>query len=117
MANDGRKGGALDEMGQLTRRFNSPEEEEALALETLGTAGIAGMGPQVCAIYIYVYILRSIYIYMVVFVLDLIGRSDVSDHIDMYIPGMIYRILWCALVSYFVGMQGCIESCGRPWCL
>ena len=64
MANDGRKGGALDEMGQLTRRFNSPEEEEALALETLGTAGIAGMGPQVCAIYIYMYIYFEVYIYI-----------------------------------------------------
>ena len=47
MANDG-KGGAVDEMGLLPNRFSSPEEEEALALETLGTAGIAGMGPQVC---------------------------------------------------------------------
>ena len=46
MAKDG-KGGALDETGQLASRFTSPEEEEALALETLGTAGIAGMGPQV----------------------------------------------------------------------
>lgn len=28
-------------------RFESPEEEEASALETLGTAGIASMGPRV----------------------------------------------------------------------
>lgn len=47
MAEDG-KGGAIDEAtGRLRERFSTPEEEEALALETLGTAQIAGLGPQV----------------------------------------------------------------------
>lgn len=41
-------GGAIDEgTGRLKERFSSPEEEEALAMETLGTAGVAGMGPEV----------------------------------------------------------------------
>lgn len=35
------KGGATADL------IHSPEEEEASALETLGTAGIAAMGPQV----------------------------------------------------------------------
>lgn len=46
MAKDGR-GEALDEMGRLNERFSTPEEEEAMAMETLGTAGVAAMGPQV----------------------------------------------------------------------
>lgn len=47
MAEDG-KGGAIDETtGKLRERFSTPEEEEALALETLGTARVAGLGPQV----------------------------------------------------------------------
>lgn len=47
MAEDG-MGGAIDEgTGRLKERFSSPEEEEALAMETLGTAGVAGMGPEV----------------------------------------------------------------------
>ncbi|CAB1119674.1 unnamed protein product [Ectocarpus sp. CCAP 1310/34] len=46
MAEDG-MGGAIDEgTGRLKERFSSPEEEEALAMETLGTAGVAGMGPE-----------------------------------------------------------------------
>lgn len=45
MAKDGR-GGAASEIGKMDR-FSSPEEEEAMALETLGVAGIAAMGPQV----------------------------------------------------------------------
>eukprot|EP00903_Cladosiphon_okamuranus_P012012 g11279.t1 len=40
-------GGAIDEKtGKLRERFSTPEEEEALALETLGTAQVAGLGPQ-----------------------------------------------------------------------
>lgn len=47
MAEDG-KGGAIDEgTGKLKERFTNPEEEEALAMETLGTAGVTGMGTQV----------------------------------------------------------------------
>lgn len=47
MAEDG-KGGAIDETtGRLRERFSTPEEEEALALETLGAARVAGLGPQV----------------------------------------------------------------------
>ncbi|CAN0041997.1 unnamed protein product, partial [Hapterophycus canaliculatus] len=46
MAEDG-KGGAIDEgTGRLKERFTNPEEEEALAMETLGTAGVTGMGTQ-----------------------------------------------------------------------
>ena len=47
MADEG-TGGAIDETtGRLRERFSTPEEEEALALETLGTARVAGLGPQV----------------------------------------------------------------------
>ena len=47
MADEG-VGGAIDEAtGKLRERFSTPEEEEALALETLGTARVAGLGPQV----------------------------------------------------------------------
>lgn len=47
MADEG-VGGAVDEAtGKLRERFSTPEEEEALALETLGTAQVAGLGPQV----------------------------------------------------------------------
>eukprot|EP00752_Nemacystus_decipiens_P013364 g11833.t1 len=46
MADEG-TGGAIDETtGKLRERFSTPEEEEALALQTLGTAQIAGLGPQ-----------------------------------------------------------------------
>lgn len=47
MAKDekGRVAGELSKMD----RFSSLEEEEAMALETLGVAGIAAMGPQVRA--------------------------------------------------------------------
>lgn len=47
MADEG-TGGAIDEnTGRLRERFSTPEEEEALAMETLGTARVAGLGPQV----------------------------------------------------------------------
>lgn len=45
MAKD-EKGGVVGELSKMNR-FSSLEEEEAMALETLGVAGIAAMGPKV----------------------------------------------------------------------
>lgn len=47
MAGDGDLRNVHEGAGLLKERFSTPEEEEALAMETLGTAGVAGMGPQV----------------------------------------------------------------------
>lgn len=46
MAEEGR-GGAVDDMGFIKSRSRSPEEEEALALETVGSSGVVAIGPQV----------------------------------------------------------------------
>lgn len=45
MSEEGR-GGAMDDM-EFKSRSRSPEEEEALALETVGSSGVVAIGPQV----------------------------------------------------------------------